>query len=636
MTSKRFSHVLLQSLLTSLLALLPLASSAQATDTLHIACDSLTSRYTFRIYDHLQERGNTPICIALYCPYGQRARGARIYVSEEQVYVLKSETDTVWLLRNSLPNPCRTTTWTFVRSTSLKIYREGICLGTVPETTADQPEIWVSGEKDRLRNFGSETTLMSEALVSATEAIAPDEWAWEENISDMLDRSHDKFKNLAPDPFCNHGILTDDAKAYTTANASFTADESVRCTDLDTRFTYGLRISGEPVNDAQPLLSMPISFTAGTPYLIRFKARSCGYTARLGIGKENNYATIHDTDGQWTDFECVFTPSADRTALELTCEQASADATLDLDNWEVYACLPSTGKVLTNTAITGVQLTAGQSWSPRQEVWSYWIGFNDNGKGCSSIDTTMVKVEGLTSLTLSVEGSRLYPIAFPGTLIGMHVDGNYDMANHTREPLQPGIDYVLQRYSYPRFEFVGQEEHPDAGCYMVQFVDNLDATQVTMNFGRCTAISDGIWTEGTEQLKQDGYAFIGNPAFAPFTPEGKFLRYDAGRQLFVLTRGEEIQPFEAYIATSQTAPVSIIATGYDTRLTRVNTDDGNRIGVSASGGIITLTASSDTDVHIFSVTGRMVTCVNLQQRTPTTLCLPSGLYIIGQTKIIIP
>ena len=635
MTSRRIFPILSQSLLVSLFQLLSSLCPAQTVDTLRIACDSLTSRYTFCISDHMQERGKSPVCVALYCPYGQKARGAHIYLSEEQVYVLKNETDTVWLLRNSLHSPSKTTRWTFVRSTSLKIYRSGICIGTVPETTADQAVITISGEKERLECFGQADSLMREALVSATMALAPDEGGYECNAGDMLDRSHAKFKNLAPDPYCNHGLLSDDANAYTTANASITADASVRCTE-DAFSGYGLCLSGEPVNSASPVLSMPVSFTASTPYLIRAKVRSSGYTARLAIGKENNCATIYDTEGKWTEFECVFTPSADRTSLTLSCEQASADATLDLDNWEVYACLSSTAKVLTNTAVPGVQLAAGQTWTPRQEVQTYWLGFCDSGTGCSSIDTSLVKIAGLTSLTFPVEGSRLYPMAFPGALIGMHVDGNYDMSSHTRESLLPGVDYLLQRYDCPCFEFIDKEERPGAGCYLVQFVDNLDATQVTMNFGHCTAINDGSWTADMARLEQDGYAFVGNPVFAPYTPEGKFLRYDPDRQLFVLTRGEELQPFEAYIATSLAAPVSVIATGYNTRLTRVHADDDGRIGISAGEGCITVTASYDTEVHLFSLAGRVVARLSLQQETPATLFLPSGIYIIGQTKIIVP
>lgn len=622
----------LRYLLAGILLLLPSVGTAQKADTLRITSDTLTNHYTVSLADHLQQRGASPVCVALFCQYGQKARGARIYLSEEQVYCMKNETDTVWLLRNSLPNPCRTTTWTFVRNTTLRIYRSGICIGTVPETTTDEPDIWISGEKERLEAFGEGIT-----VVSTTEALTPQEADTESRIDDMLDRSYEKFKNLAPDPFCNHGLLSDDAKAYATADASITADASVRCTYHEEGYSqYGLRISGEPDDPAQPVLSMPVSFTAGTPYLIRVMARSKGYTARLAIGKENNYATLHDTDGKWSTFECVFTPSTDRTTLELTCEKALPDATLDLDNWEVYACLPSTSKVLSSTAVTGVQLTSGQPWTPRQKVWAYWLGFADNGNGCSSIDTTLVEVAGLTTLSMPVEGSRMYPLAFPGPLVGMHADGTYDMASHTREQLLPGVDYLLQRYQSPRFEFVDDNEWPEAGCYMVQFVDNLDGTRVTMNFGHCTAIADGVWTAGTERLEQDGYAFVGNPAFAPYMPEGKYLRYDAKRQLFVLTRGEELQPFEAYIATSLAAPVSIISTGYDTRLTRVNADDGCRIGLSTTRGNLTLTASADADTRIYTPAGIEVAHVALQQGTPTTLTLPSGLYIVGRTKICIP
>ena len=634
MTRSNSFPTTLQRLLTGLLLLVSLSHPTQAADTLRIACDSLTNHYTFRIADHLQQRGSTPVCIALFCPYGQKARGARIFLSEEQVYCLKNETDTVWLLRNSLPNPCRSTTWTFVRNTSLKIYRSGICLGTVPETTADKPEISISGDKERLNAFGDASYLIKESLVSATEAITPDEDAGEYCI-DMLDRSHDKFKNMAPDPYCNHGLITTNGKAYTTANASITADASVQCTSNVAYSTYGLRAYGEPADPSQPVLSMPVSFTAGTPYLLRVKARSHGYTARLAIGKENNGFILEDTKDEWTTFECVFTPSADRTTLELTCEHATNESTLDLDNWEVYTCLTSTSKVLTNTAISGVQLTAGQSWVPRQNVWTYWLGFTDNGQGCSSIDTTLVKVAGLTSLTMSVEGSRLYPLAFPGALLGMHVDGNYDMASHTREPLLPGIDYVLQRYCCPSFEFVDNNERPTAGCYMVQFVDNLDDTQVTMNFGCCTAITDGLWATGNDNIKQDGYAFIGNPAFAPFTPDGKFLRYDPSRQMFILTRNEELRPFEAYIATSLAAPVSQISTGYHTCLSQIVDDEGCRIGITVAHGSVTLTATANTEVHIYTLAGIEAAYAVLTQGTPTTLTLSPGLYLIDNKKIAI-
>ena len=131
------------------------------------------------------------------------------------------------------------------------------------------------------------------------------------------------------------------------------------------------------------------------------------------------------------------------------------------------------------------------------------------------------------------------------------------------------------------------------------------------------------------------YSFVGNPIFNKYTPDGKFLRFNPQKNQFELTRDEELKPFEAYIATTSSAPVATISTGYDTRIKQLQTPDGGRLGISLSRRSVTLRATTDTNIQIINLTGQQICHLSLQAGVPTTVSLPTGFYLIGQSKVFI-
>ena len=604
--------------------LLPCAS--QTTKT--ISKDTLSNKYTLAVYDHTQKRGK-PVTVTVCCQYGSQARKATILLSEDAARCVVG-TDTTVLMRNSLPNVCRTTTWTLVRNTSLRLYREGVLVGTIKEESLKENIIYgffITGTDDLITPFEGE-------VISNGEAITPKEEQPGGDKGTALTTHSDKLKNVAPDPCCNFGLISEASDVYYTSNAAFLAAPSVTCTN-DAYSGASAILCEDGAEKEQTILRQAVSFSSGTPYLIRFMARSDGYRACLFIEGENNWIDIPDTNNEWKLMECVFTPSSARSSLSLMHVESKPGASLTLDDWEIYAALNATSKVGANTYIAGVQLSSGQEWEPSHEVEAHWIGFRNSSTQCSVVDTTLVKISGFTSLSMPVKGSELYALAFPGALNGMHVNGTYDMASHTNEQLVNGIDYVLQRYDYPRFEFVeptdefGTETHTPAGCYIVQFVDNLDGTNVTLNFAKTEKEAY------TTMSAQAEYSFVGNPTFSKYVPTGKFLRFAPAQRQFVLTRDEELNPFEAYIATTASAPVATISTGYNTRIKQTLTPEGGRLGISTSPGCITLRSDIDTEVTITRLTGQLICNKALLAGIPISVSLPAGFYIIGKEKILI-
>ena len=606
-------------------SILPLSAQEE---TKVITKDTLGNKFTLAVFDHTQER-TQPVTVKICFRYGSQARQATILLSEDAAsYVY--DNDTIMLMRNSMPNYCRTTTWTLVRNSSLRLYQEGVLLGTVKEETLKEDVhygFYITGSPDRVSKFDG-------SIISLDDAITPKEEIPGGDKGTALINHSDKLKNLAPDPCCNYGLISSLPSVYTTANAAFRAASSVIST-TEAFSGHSAILCEDGAEDGEIVLSQNITFASGTPYLIRFMARSDGYRARLFIEGENNWLDIPDTDDKWTLMECVFTPVSSRTKLSLKHISSETGASLILDDWEVYAALSATSKVGANTYVSGVQLSTGQKWVPTHEVEAHWVGFRNSSTQCATIDTALVKVTGLTSLTLPVKGSALYALAFPGALNGMHVTGTYDMASHNNEQLINGIDYLLQRYDYPRFEFIEptkEDSSPariSAGCYIVQFVDNLEGTNVTLNFA-------SINKEAFTMLDTSSdYSFVGNPVFNKYTPDGKFLRFNPQKNQFELTRDEELNPFEAYIATTSSAPVATISTGYDTRIKQLQTPDGGRLGISLSRGSVTLRATTDTNIQIINLTGQQICHLILQPGIPTTVSLPTGFYLIGQSKVFI-
>src|SRR5574344_155140 len=53
----------------------------------------------------------------------------------------------------------------------------------------------------------------------------------------------------------------------------------------------------------------------------------------------------------------------------------------------------------------------------------------------------------------SLNASQLYPMWFPGNLLNIKVTGTTDHRTYNNENISYGLDYVVMKYEYPRFNY---------------------------------------------------------------------------------------------------------------------------------------------------------------------------------------
>ena len=553
--------------------------------------------------------------------YNERYMGVQMIVRPRAILATNFK-DTI-MVAERMDDGMSAHEYTIVRSSmTVQIYRDKVLLGKIQERLIPH------GKGITLYNL-STINQDYNVLIDTLNATVPDEIMNEKNISNMLPSS---CKNLIEDPYCNRGFtctgLNAEDRTFYSQNAIYTGWGPNAHIDLNEKYSgrSSIRLQGQAVYPNKGAsLDVAINFAAATPYYIRAMVKSNGYEGKIGISNCNNYIHLTDTKGEWKQIEGVLTPTSASNLLYINNEDFNNNGTLWIDNVEVYEALKSPSSIGLRTEIPYVMLDANYTWNPTKEINVYMLGFTDNGATYSQINPEKVHMLRGSRLKKKIKGSQLYAVYFPGELQGMCVTGYYDGFNHTEEALLPGVDYILQEYVYPRFNYVDTDQPIKAGGYLVQFVDNMDGCNITMTFNEHQL-------QGETELP---YFMSGNTSGANFAPANRFYRFNETTQCFHLTSGEAVKPFEAYIATDATVPVQkIVPNGISTGIKRLYANNGARISVCPTENGIIIYASEESFIDIYTTNGRMYKKIMLKKGQNTTT-LPKGIYLVGQQKVIV-
>ena len=612
------------SLLGTFVALMSVGmpAGAQESDSLFIdKTESLGSKYTVTLKPVKLTSETKEFKVTTSRLYNEKYMGVQMIVRPTSILATNFK-DTV-TIANRLDDGMSIHEYTIVRSSmSVQIYRDKVLLGKVQERLIPQ------GKGITLYNLSAINDNYN-VIIDTLNATIPNEVLNEENIGNMLPSS---CKNMIDDPYCNKGFtcsgLNAENRTFYSQNAIYTGWGPNAHIDLNEKYSGSgsIRIQDQAVYaDKGASVDIEMSFAAGTPYYVRAMVKSNGYEGKIGISNCSNYIHITDTKGEWQQVEGILTPASASTLLYINNEDFNNNGTLWIDNIEVYEGLKSAASIGVRTEIPYVMLDANYTWNPTKELNVYMLGFTDNGTTCSQINPEKVHMMGGSRLKKKIKGSRLYAIYFPGDLQGMCVTGYFDGFNHTEEALLPGVDYILQEYAYPRFNYVDTDQPIKAGGYLVQFVDNMDGCDITMTFNKNLL-------QGETELP---YYMSGNTSGTTFAPANRFYRFNESTQCFHLTSGEALKPFEAYIATDATIPVQkIVPNGISTGIKRLYANNGTRISVCPTENGVIIYASDNSSIDIYTTNGRLYKKIMLKKGQNTTT-LPKGIYLIGQQKVVV-
>jgi hypothetical protein len=228
----------------------------------------------------------------------------------------------------------------------------------------------------------------------------------------------------------------------------------------------------------------------------------------------------------------------------------------------------------------------------------------------------------------SINASQLYPMWFPGSLLNIKVTGTTDHRTYNNEAISYGLDFVVIKYDYPRFNYVDSMQLK-SDCYLVQFVDNFTGLSAVMTFDNQ---SDSTLAVPTDEKP---YVLVGNMTNWNEKPSGKFLKYNTTAYRFLATSGESVASHEAYIITNATNPVSQIVPGITNGIKRVYAADGTKLSITTSQvNSVSIYAASKTIINIYSIGGQFVKVVNLNEGY-NDIPLAKGIYITGNIKFTI-
>lgn len=599
------------------------AICAQEQDSLVIAKGeevTMSSQYTISLKNIKLKSENSEMTLKVRS--ANNGRGGNIIFTPNQIVFEAGNNKTV--VADNLLDGLDAHDYTITRLATIRIFRDGTQIAAVSDNSykEETPRVVVMGA-DNLED-GYQITIDSQ-----DENISPDITLYEKNISNMLT----DFDNLAEDPYCNKGFKTTGQDAstrkFTTKDAVYGGWGSEAYIETADAYSgkYSVRLEGQASwsdnGTTGASLDQDISFKSQKPYLIRAMVKSNGYEGKIGIEGENAYLHITDTKGEWKQIEGLLIPSSNRTNLYINNSDFVNNGTLLIDNFEVYEGYSNTSIGL-KSSVPAVSVPAGSVWSPNRNVSVYMLGLTDNGTTYSQIDTSKVTVTGSAYLTKKVEGSQMYSMFFPGDLNGMTVSGSFDGNEYDEEPLYNGVDYILQRFDYPYFKYIDENETITNGCYLVQFVDNLDGLNVKMFFKK----------EKSGTPEEGEYTFTGNPIYADYAPEKKFYKFNEERLRFELTEGETIKPLEAYIATTASQPVSNFTPDGSTGIQRLNGTDGSRMSIIPVAGGIEINAIKTSVVSIYSITGQKIAVEKVSQGR-NSINLAPGIYIVGGKKVAV-
>lgn len=198
--------------------------------------------------------------------------------------------------------------------------------------------------------------------------------------------------------------------------------------------------------------------------------------------------------------------------------------------------------------------------------------------------------------------------------------------------------------------------------YMVKTVTPSEDDEIVF-----TALQYGAKVEATGNYNSTDYYFSADASTGRFdntelslTPRGTFsgrcipktesLFYfaaDRFRSSWSLKGYNNVYlyPFRAYFALTSGTPSRDISFGLAfsenegslNAIKDVNTTDGSRSGISAKGGIgsLTIGSNSDTTVKVFTSAGEEAASVQLTAGQDKTISIPAGIYIVGGKKYIV-
>ncbi len=601
------------------------AANASDTDTLFCLPDTLGSNYTLILNDAQLKNETDSFTVFIRHERGTRNWAAAIKFQAGQI---KANNEVI--VRN-LKDGMQPHNYRFVHNyKGLYIYRNNILM-------ASTSEIWrnIPYETSK-QNLPAEFTLigcdaMAEGMKLKVEdklqAIEPQPIDYEDKTEQMLGST----KNLIKDPFMNTPFVLDNAQApdrsYTSNIGTIGGWGSEAEMSSD---SYSgplcVKISGQAYNNGMAStgasLEIPVSLSMNMTYLVRAMVRSYGYIGRISVG-ESSYITINDTQGEWQQIEGLLTPSATTSYITINNADYENDGTLYIDNIEVYATSNLHDRV---DVIPYATLPANtlSRYPYDTDTQIHMLGFTLDGERSSQLDPSNIRFDGAVSLTQTVKGSVLYPIYFPGTLQSMDITGTYDGKTWKNLVAVNGLDYLVYRYNAPYFELCPTDEPIPAGSYLIQFVENLEDAQIRMI----------TYTKKKDQnTSGNGLRLIGNDTYTLYTPNGKFLKFNAEEGKFILTENEALAPFEAYLTTDESVPVKevypyLTATG----LKQISTETGNRISVYSVEGGIMIHASAPENVSIYHNNGAILKEVSLNEGANFQPLAP-GFYLVGNQKI---
>lgn len=602
-------------------------ANALDNDTLSLTPDTLGNSFTLELNNVQLTSEADSFSVLIRREYIGKDRKTYITFHSDKV-VSNGE-----IIARNLPNDGRAHNYVFARrGITTTIFRDGIQFATTPSEVLTEIPISTS-----LRALPYEYSVIGISKLAAgctadtlstLEFIEPDEAQGETRIGEMLGGT-----NLVTDPYLNTGF---NGEGLNAADRTFVTNAALlggwgteaEMSPASYSGPYCVRLSGQAFTNGNATtgasLTIPARLTSGTDYLVRAMVKTDGYEGRIYAGTGDSYIYIPDTQGEWKQIEGILTPTGAQTCLTVDNSDNESDGTLYIDNVEVYA---ETSFSRFATYLPFATLPAGTvSKYNYSGATAYLLDFTLDGDNSSQLDTTGLNYLGAARLTRSVEGSVLYPMYFPGDVQAVQITGSYDGRTFTNLPGVNGLDYIIYRQNGEVFEVCPTGEPVPAGCYLVQFVDNLADASVSIQTGR----------KKMQGFSEKDYNFVGNDAYKMFTPAGRFLRYDAAAGCFRLTEGEALEPFEAYIATSVSNPVDVyypplVTTG----LQHIDSESGARMSVYATQGGISIYATRAEEIAIFRTDGALAGTVSLAEGE-NFYPLPSGIYIVKNTKVAVP
>lgn len=610
-------------LYAALLAACPFVHASAQQDSVAIAgTEALGSKFTVKVNNLKLRNADGKVIVRVAHNFGGTCFGVRLGIKADSLFSYGSK-DTV-LVAARLTDGLEAHDYAFTTDGSLvmKIYRDNVLFGSVDEslvTTYPGGAIFLA--ENAAEGYTTEVNAAEEETITDRDG--------ETNTTHMLPST---LTNLVGDPFFNRGFTYEgpnsaDREGLYTQQAIYGGWGPAAY--IDTEAFSGkacARIEGRAIYDTQGAsLDVTLSMKENTPYLVRAMVKSDGYEGKIGIDKCNSYIHISDTNNEWKQVEAVLTPTEASTLLFVNNTDFDSNGTLWIDNLEVYQGYTSATSARSRTEIPCIMIDAGTNFATRRVSNVYMLGLADDGEQCATVDTSLVKVAGGMMLKKSYTGSALYAIHFPGELIQATATGYYDGFSHTDEQLRHGLDFAVIKYDAPRFHYLSSDAPLTAGDYMIQFVDNLEDVDITLTFN---GQKNGTPASGT-------YRMEGNPYATNHTPEGKFLKYDVDAQRFVLTEGESLKPFEAYIATDETNPVAqIVPSVSTTSISKTVSDEGSAISVRNMTGGIVIYATEAGRISIHGIDGRILRTVDLREGD-NQVPMSRGIYIVGRKKVAV-